>query len=155
MPDGEIVNIFNRCAKKVLSVTRNGVEKKLLPGDNHLPEGWVRFAKQQNPRMGTAEYGTFAAEYLVGVKADARLGQEQRDDISVIADGDEHVSIERINRETVPEEGRRKNAKPEKAFIPAQDAPRRAAPLGPGGGAHEGVAFRGGDKGSDGVAAVG
>lgn len=153
MPDGEIVNIFNRCAKKVLSVTRNGVEKKLLPGDNHLPEGWVRFAKQQNPRMGTAEYGTVAAEFLVGVKADPRLGQEQVDDISVIPDGEEHVSVERINRETVPEVARRK-AKVEPGFIPASDRPNRQSGLGRTGGAHEGVAFRGGDKGSEGVATV-
>lgn len=115
--DGEIVNIFNRTTRK-LSVTRNGVEKTLLPGDNHLPEGWVRFAKQQNPRMGTQDYGTLGAEYLVGVKVDTRTGVEQVDDLSLIPAGQEHISEERLNRQTVPEEDRRTKAKSEKVNAP-------------------------------------
>lgn len=149
--DGEIVNIVNRTTHK-LSVTRNGVEKTLLPGDNHLPEGWVRFAKQQNPRMGTEDYGSLGAQYLVGVKVDERSGLEQVDDISPIAPGDEHISEERINRQTVPEEERRTKAKKEKVQVPFRG--ERSAPLGSVGGAHEGVAFRDEKRDSTGVVPV-
>lgn len=142
--DGEIVNIFNRTTRK-LSVTRNGVEKTLLPGDNHLPEGWVRFAKAQNQRMGTQDYGSLGADYLVGVKVDERSGLEQVDDISPIAAGDEHISDERINRQTVPEEDRRTKATREK--VPVQFRGERSEPAGPG-------AFRDNKRDSTGVAAV-
>lgn len=80
-----------------LIVTKNGAQRTLQPGENFLTADWVRFAKLQNPRMGSFTPGTIDGDYLVGVKDmddcsmispdEAGLGKEKFDRSGDIADG--------------------------------------------------------------------
>ena len=66
----DLVTLVNRTPVN-LTVTFDGQEKTLVPGDNAVPEIVVPFAKNQNPIMGSQEPNNphiSGARYLVGVK---------------------------------------------------------------------------------------
>lgn len=67
MATGEVVNLVNRTAR-VLSVKFDGRIRLLTPGPNAITAEWVRYAKMQNPRMGSFLAGTLEGDYLVGVE---------------------------------------------------------------------------------------
>ena len=75
------VILVNR-TKENLSVTFDGQEKTLVPGDNVVPRVCVSFAKNQNPIMGSQNPNIphmSGAKYLVGVRVTD--GSKQKDDI--------------------------------------------------------------------------
>jgi|SRR5688572_11388963 hypothetical protein len=88
---GEPCVLINRTSQP-LTVTKNGVSKILKPGKNLLTTDWIRFAKMQNPRMGTFDQSGMNGDYLVGV--------EGHDDCSMIAPGQEHKNggLEKFDR---------------------------------------------------------
>lgn len=96
MAVGEMVCLVNRVWFP-LTVTKNGVQRILQPGPNYLTADWIRFAKLQNPHMGTFVPGTIDGDYLVGVEGvdncdmispdDAGLGKEKFDRSGDIAEG--------------------------------------------------------------------
>lgn len=66
----EQVVLINRAPVK-LTVTFDGQEKTLVPGENMVPAVVVDFAKNQNPIMGSADPNNphiSGGRYLVGVK---------------------------------------------------------------------------------------
>lgn len=100
MAVGEQVCIVNRVWFP-LTVTKNGQQRTLQPGENYLSADWVRFAKLQNPRMGSFVPGTIDGDYLVGVQGvddcsmispdDAGLGKEKFDRSGDVAAGKEII----------------------------------------------------------------
>lgn len=97
---GEACIIINRTSR-VLEVIKDGVVRKLQPGENHLSTDWIRFAKQQNPRMGTFDESGLSGEYLVGVK-----GFDSAADCEMLPPGKEHVNaIEKFDRSKMSGEG--------------------------------------------------
>jgi hypothetical protein len=113
---GESCIIINRTSKP-LEVLQNGVVKVLNPGENHLTTDWIRFAKQQHPRMGTFDEGG-NGEYLVAVK-----GFDKPEDCQMIPPGDEHPNhgLELFDRSAMTDPQAR-FAVPEQSGIPM---PRR------------------------------
>lgn len=93
---GEMLVLVNRTSKPLV-VQQNGRQVTLKPGDNHITADWVRFAKQQHPRMGTFDPSGLEGEYLVGVK-------DSEDDCSMIEPGAEHKSVERFDRSQMDED---------------------------------------------------
>ena len=89
---GEILTLINRTSKP-LDVTQNGRTIVLKPGRNPVTSDWVRFAKQQHPRMGTFDPSGLQGEYLVAVE-----GMDPEDHCTMIPPGEEHKSIERFDR---------------------------------------------------------
>lgn len=67
MAVGELVTLINR-TNRDLSVRFDGRTRILKPGPNPITAEWVRFAKMQNPRMGSFVPGTLQGDYLVGVE---------------------------------------------------------------------------------------
>jgi hypothetical protein len=67
MAVGEVVTLINRTNRE-LSVRFDGRTRILKPGPNLITAEWVRFAKMQNPRMGSFVPGTLQGDYLVGVE---------------------------------------------------------------------------------------
>lgn len=94
---GEPIVLVNRTSRP-LTVKQNGRSITLQPGRNHLTSDWVRFAKLQNPRMGTFDPSGLEGDYLVGV--------EGHDDCTPIEPGREHLGIERFDRSQMDEESR-------------------------------------------------
>lgn len=80
MAVGELVTLINR-TNRDLSVRFDGRTRILKPGPNPITAEWVRFAKMQNPRMGSFAPGTLQGDYLVGV--------EGIDDCSMLDMGEE------------------------------------------------------------------
>lgn len=91
---GEPCILVNRSSQP-LEMKKNGVVKILKPGENLSTTDWIKFAKMQNPRMGTFDHSGLNGDYLVGVKG--------VDDCSMIAPGEEHRNggIEKFDR-TLP-----------------------------------------------------
>lgn len=89
MAVGEPVTIINRTSRS-LDVKFNGRTRVLTPGPNVVTSEWVRYAKLQNPRMGTFLPGTLEGEYLVGV--------EGVDPCDMIDPSDERRAIEMFDR---------------------------------------------------------
>ena len=89
---GEIVTLINRTSKS-LDVVQNGRTIVLKPGRNPVTSDWVRFAKQQHPRMGTFDPSGLQGDYLVGVE-----GFDSPEACAMIEPGEEHKSIERFDR---------------------------------------------------------
>lgn len=74
----EQVTLINR-APVNLTVTFDGQEKTLVPGENLVPAVVVPFAKNQNPIMGSQDPNNphmSGARYLVGVKNSDEPGEE-------------------------------------------------------------------------------
>ena len=66
----DLVTVVNR-APIPITVTFDGQEITLQPGENPLPKIAVRYAKNQNPIKGTADLNNphiSGAQYLLGVK---------------------------------------------------------------------------------------
>lgn len=100
MAVGEIVTLINRTARD-LSVRFDGRVRILKPGPNVITAEWIRFAKQQNPRMGSFLPGTLQGDYLVGV--------EGVDDVDMIDESEDGTPIEMFSREDETREGRLTN----------------------------------------------
>lgn len=69
-----------------LTVTFDGQQKTLTPGDNIVPKDVVSFAKNQNPIMGTQNPNQphmSGCKYLVGARAPE--GAKQKDDIEPLS----------------------------------------------------------------------
>lgn len=98
MAVGEVVSLINRTNRN-LKVTFDGRTRTLKPGPNMITAEWVRFAKMQNPRMGTFAPGTLQGDYLVGV--------EGVDDVSMLdmAEEDSRRKIEMFDRGTEADRG--------------------------------------------------
>jgi len=67
MAVGAIVCLVNRTSR-FLTVTKNGRETVLKPGDNHVNADLVRFARAQNPLPGSKSPIDLKFTSLVGVK---------------------------------------------------------------------------------------
>jgi hypothetical protein len=93
---GEACTIINRTSKP-LEVIQNGVVRVLHPGENQLTTDWIRFAKQQHPRMGTFDEGG-NGDYLVAVK-----GFDKPEECAMIPPGKEHPNngLELFDRSTM------------------------------------------------------
>lgn len=89
MATGEVVTLINRTSRP-LNVKFDGKVRVLQPGPNAITAEWVRFAKLQNPRMGSFLAGTLEGDYLVGV--------EGVDDCSMIDPTTEPAAIEMYAR---------------------------------------------------------
>jgi hypothetical protein len=87
---GEPKVLVNRTSKP-LTIQKSGVQIILKPGPNHVTADWIRFAKQQHPRMGSFDASGMEGDYLVGVEGTT-------DDCSPIPEGEEHTAIERFDR---------------------------------------------------------
>lgn len=85
---GEVVNLVNRTLRP-LTVRFDGRTRVLQPGNNAITSEWVRYAKLQNPRMGSFAPGTLDGDYLCGVE-----GVDETDMI----DEAENPSVERFDR---------------------------------------------------------
>lgn len=92
---GEMCTLVNRTSSPLV-VTQNGRQITLKPGDNPITTDWIRFAKQQHPRMGTFDPSGIDGDYLVGVKG--------VDDCSMIEPGTEHKGIDRFDRTQMDED---------------------------------------------------
>jgi len=95
MAVGEACRIINRTSK-VLEVTMNGRVIKLKPGPNMATTDWIRFAKQQHPRMGTFDPSGMDGDYLVAVE-----GFDPPEKCTMIPPGEEHkgFGVERFDRQ--------------------------------------------------------
>lgn len=80
MAVGEVVTLINR-TNRDLTARFDGRTRILKPGANLITAEWVRYAKLQNPRMGSFVPGTLQGDYLVGV--------EGVDDVSMLDMGEE------------------------------------------------------------------
>ncbi len=96
MAHGDIICLVNRTSRN-LSVTKDGRQIVLKPGENHINSDLVRFAKRQNPVMGSQDpYNPAQCDYLVGVKG-------THDDIYPIPDEVlDALPRERIDRSLMP-----------------------------------------------------
>ena len=101
---GNIICIVNRTQHE-LSYVKDGRQFTLEPGENWVNSDHVRFAKGQNPVLGSKDPQNLSFESLVGVKA--AKGEKQRDDISLI--DDETLGMlpkEVLNRSLLPSDRR-------------------------------------------------
>lgn len=98
MAVGEVVTLINR-TNRDLTVRFDGRTRILKPGPNPITAEWIRFAKMQNPRMGTFAPGTLQGDYLVGV--------EGIDDVSMIDPNEEaqRRQVEMFDRGTEADRG--------------------------------------------------
>ena len=72
-----------------LTVTFDGQEKTLVPGENMVPRVTVNYAKNQNPIMGSFDPNNpniSGGRYLVGEKVTD--GRKQKDDITPLTDAE-------------------------------------------------------------------
>lgn len=133
MADSEIVEVVNR-TESVLSYTKNGRQKSLKPGPNHIPNSHVRFALTQNALMGTEDpMNPTKFTSLVGVPGNNKYPcsqivftlNEDRQLVALFENGKEMVvPTERIDRSKLPE-GR------QKATVEAAHYPISRYNLGP------------------------
>ncbi len=126
MAVGEPCTLINR-TNKVLEVTMNGRVIKLKPGKNLATTDWIRFAKQQHPRMGTFDPSGMDGDYLVAVE-----GYDKPENCTMIAPGDEHHGngVERFDRqhpdfdpEAATAEVVRTGIQPPKRRVPSEMSP--------------------------------
>jgi hypothetical protein len=96
---GEIVTLINRTSRP-LNVVQNGREIVLKPGKNPVTADWIRFAKQQHPRMGTFDPSGLDGDYLVAVE-----GHDPDEMCLPIPPGEEHRASERFDRRRMDVEG--------------------------------------------------
>jgi hypothetical protein len=89
---GEILTVINRTSRP-LDVVKDGRTIVLKPGKNMLTADWVRFAKQQHPRMGTFDPSGLQGDYLIAVE-----GYDPPETCAPIPPGEEHRAIERFDR---------------------------------------------------------
>jgi len=96
MPDnGDFVTIINRTSK-ALEYQMNGRIYELKPGPNERPFEHVRYAKDQNPLMGSADKFSVQIGSLVGHRWETGGKTEGRDDITPI---EQSTSKELLDRE--------------------------------------------------------
>ncbi len=88
---GEPCVLVNRTCNP-LTVQKDGITKIFQPGDNISTTDWIRFAKQQHPRLGTAGPSGLDGESLIGVRG---FPGEKLD---LIPPGQEHKGIEIFDR---------------------------------------------------------
>lgn len=91
---GDILCLINR-TEHTLKYTKDGRDFTLAPGENYVNSDHVRFARNQNPLMGTQDPYSLATQFLVGIKG--------KDDCSPI--GDEILAMmpnERLDRSLLP-----------------------------------------------------
>ena len=95
MAVGEACILINRTSQ-VLEITMNGRVIKLKPGRNPATTDWIRFAKQQHPRMGTFTPSGMEGDYLVAVE-----GYDPPENCTMIPPGQEHrgLGVERFDRQ--------------------------------------------------------
>ncbi len=74
---GNILCLINRTSHQ-LKYTKDGRDYTLEPGENYVNSDHVRFARVQNPIMGTRDPYTLQSQFLVGIKG--------KDDCSEIPD---------------------------------------------------------------------
>lgn len=105
--ESEIVEVVNR-TEAPLSYTKNGRQKTLTPGPNHIPAAHVRFALTQNV-LGGSEDPLNPTRFisLVGVRKNAKypctpimFAQDEKGRVvAMFEDGETRiVSAERIDR---------------------------------------------------------
>jgi hypothetical protein len=82
---GEACTLINRTSKP-LTFIQNGVTRVLKPGKNAGTTDQIRFAKTQNPRMGTFDASGQQGQYLVGVE-----GFDPPEECTMLKPGDEHL----------------------------------------------------------------
>lgn len=82
---GESCVLINRTSKP-LSFIQNGVTRVLKPGKNPGTTDQIRFAKTQNPRMGSFDYTGQQGQYLVGVE-----GLDPAEECTLLKPGEEHL----------------------------------------------------------------
>lgn len=82
---GESCVLINRTSKP-LTFVQNGVTRTLKPGKNPGTTDQIRFAKTQNPRMGTFDSSGQQGQYLVGVE-----GFDPPEDCTMLPPGQEHL----------------------------------------------------------------
>ncbi len=96
MPDnGDFVTIINRTSKP-LEYQMDGRIFELKPGPNERPFEHVRYAKSQNPLMGSADKYSIQIGSLVGHRWELGGKTEGRDDISPV---EQSTSKELLDRE--------------------------------------------------------
>lgn len=81
---GEACILINRTSKP-LQFIQNGVTRVLKPGKNPGTTDQIRFAKTQNPRMGSFDSSGQQGQYLVGVE-----GMDPAEDCTLLKPGEEH-----------------------------------------------------------------
>lgn len=116
---GEICIVVNRTSGPLV-VQQNGRQIILKTGENSITSDWIRFAKQQHPRMGTFDPSGLHGEYLIGVKG--------YDDCSMIEPGQEHKAKELFDRTQMDEEAQtavevRTGIQPPMRRVPAEMSP--------------------------------
>lgn len=117
---GEPVVLVNR-TKRNLTFIADGRGYTLTPGDNYgYHTGHVRFAKSQNPVMGTEDYFSRTFQSLVGVKG-------TKDDCSLI-DESAITASERFDVESLEPLAQKGRAVESARYRPSQGR------LGPGAG---------------------
>lgn len=89
---GEPCVLINRTCNP-LDVLKNGVTKVFQPGENVTTTDWIRFAKQQHMRKGTAGPSGIDGESLFAVKH-----VDLPEQCTMIPPGEEHLGIEIFNR---------------------------------------------------------
>jgi hypothetical protein len=90
--------VINRTSRP-LSYIADGRVYTLQPGVNIIPSTHVRFAKSQNPVMGSEDYYTLSFDSLIGV--------DGKDDCSPIPDELLESAIERFDRSSMSAESRK------------------------------------------------
>ena len=102
---GESCVLINRTSKP-LTFIQNGVTRTLKPGKNPGTTDQIRFAKTQNPRMGSFDATGQQGQYLVGVE-----GFDPPEDCTLLKPGEEHLSPhEKFDRSHESFEGDARNA---------------------------------------------
>lgn len=89
---GEPCVLINRTSDP-LTVQKNGVTKIFQPGENVTTTDWIRFAKQQHARKGTAGPSGIDYDTLFAVK-----GVDPAEQCALIPPGQEHHGIEIFDR---------------------------------------------------------
>ena len=101
MPDnGDFVTIINRTSK-ALEYQMNGRIYELKPGPNERPFEHVRYAKDQNPLMGSADKFSVQIGSLVGHRWETGGKTEGRDDITPIEQSTSKELLDRQGEDVV------------------------------------------------------
>ncbi len=89
---GETCVLINRTSQ-ILEVTQNGAVMKLKPGKNIATTDWIRFAKSQHRRKGTAGPSGLDCDHLIAVE-----GFDLPENCTMLPPGSEHQGVEIFNR---------------------------------------------------------
>lgn len=99
---GDQVVLVNRTSSRVLEFTADGRHYALKPGDNYgFLEGHVRFARSQNPLMGSEDYHTLNFDSLVGVKGRTNCEPISDEDLEL-----SELNVERFDPQSLPRQNR-------------------------------------------------